>query len=126
MSDIKLIFAYMVFLGFVIQVTALGAPSFIGGNAPYIPEAPKCEIGPPEDVPQEGDFWANVWRGVFDVPVVAQAAMFGQLIGCAWSNMTFFFDLMKYSSTVAILGAIIFIPFGIIILWIIMKYLMPG
>lgn len=116
-----MLFAFMVFIGFVIQITAMGAPSFLAGDS-MVPEAPTCVIGPPEDVP-ENDFWGNIWKGAFDVPVVSQAAMLMQMFGCGWNNMAFFFTLMTYSSSIAMLGAVLLVPFFVALLWMISSWL---
>jgi len=123
MSDIKILFSYLVFLGFAIQIISMGAPNFISGEAPYVPEPPTCEIGVPEDV-EPSNWWDDIIRGAFNIPVISQAMILLQLITCAWNNITFFFTLMQYSSTITLISVILFVPFGIIIVWIILKLLM--
>jgi len=108
-SELKFIFAYVIFIGFVIQITSLGAPTFLAGNPSLnIPDTPNCTIGS---------------GGWYDVPVIAQAKILVDLFSCAWDNFTFFFTLMSYSSTITILGGVLFVPFAIAIAWIITNWL---
>jgi len=125
MSEVKILFSYLVFLGFVMQLISMGAPNFISGDTPYVPEPPTCEIGVPEDV-EPSNWWDRIVRGAFNVPVISQAMILIQLLTCAWNNVTFFFTLMKYSSSIRLISVVLFVPFGIIVLWLIIKLLRGG
>jgi len=107
-SEVKFIFAYIIFLVFVTQMTSLGAPSFFEQTDVELPTAPNCQIGT---------------GGWYDVPVIAQAKILLDLLLCAWNNFTYFFTLMSYSSSVAFLGVILVIPFIVTLFWLIGNWL---
>lgn len=107
MSEVKFIFAYMVFFLFITQITALGSPAFFSGNV-EIPNPPNCEVST--------GWWS-------DVPVIAQAKILLDMLGCGWNNFTYFFTLMSFSSSITILGAILITPFVIVLMWLLVSWL---
>jgi hypothetical protein len=100
-TKLQFLLFYTIFLFFITQISAMAGESIVSGI-------------PPPNVPSQpsGSYGGGI-VGFFD--------SIGYLIRYIFTNIGYFFTLMRASTTFALFGAVILTPFVIVLIWIILE-----